>query len=175
MWGNSGKSGWLYFWVKFLSRVQLFAIPLTVAHQAPWSMGFSRHEYWSGLPFPSPGDLPHPEIKTHVSCDSYIDRLILYHWTIWEALIKIMNIKIGQSSEKGVVVQYQVKISLNHIIKNMTTRESQQKYSWMIKHIIQTLWFNIDYLGPIFKNGLMKILMKWSRSVVSNSLRHHGL
>ena len=40
-----------------------------------------------------------------------------------------MNIKIGQSSEKGVVVQYQVKISLNHIIKNMTTRESQQKYS----------------------------------------------
>ena len=40
--------------VKSLSRVQLFATPWTVAHQAPLSMGFSRQEYWSGLPFPSP-------------------------------------------------------------------------------------------------------------------------
>ena len=37
--------------------------PWTVAHQAPLSMGFSRHEYWSGLPFPSPGDLPNPGIE----------------------------------------------------------------------------------------------------------------
>ena len=39
---------------KSLSRVRLFATPWIVAHQAPWSMGFSGHEYWSGLPFPSP-------------------------------------------------------------------------------------------------------------------------
>ena len=39
------------------------AIPWTVACQAPLSMGFSRQEYWSGLPFPSPGDLPNPEIE----------------------------------------------------------------------------------------------------------------
>ena len=37
--------------------------PWTVAYQAPLSMGFSRQEYWSGLPFPSPGDLPNPGIK----------------------------------------------------------------------------------------------------------------
>ena len=37
--------------------------PWTVAHQGPLSMGFSRQEYWSGLPFPSPGDLPNPGIK----------------------------------------------------------------------------------------------------------------
>ena len=49
--------------VKSLSRVQLFATPWTVAHQAPPSMEFSRQEYWSGLPFPSPGDLPHPGIE----------------------------------------------------------------------------------------------------------------
>ena len=49
--------------MKSLSRVQLFATPWTVAHQAPPSMGFSRQEYWSGLPFPSPGDLPNPGIK----------------------------------------------------------------------------------------------------------------
>ena len=48
--------------VKSLSRVLLFATPWTVAHQAPSSMGFSRQEYWSGLPFPSPGDLPDPGI-----------------------------------------------------------------------------------------------------------------
>ena len=49
--------------VKSLSRVQLFATPWTVAHQAPPSMGFSRQEYWSGLPFPSPGDLPNQGIE----------------------------------------------------------------------------------------------------------------
>ena len=49
--------------VKSLSRVRLFATPWTVAYQAPPSMGFSRQEYWSGLPFPSPGNLPHPGIK----------------------------------------------------------------------------------------------------------------
>ena len=40
-----------------------FAIPWTVAHQAPLSMGFSRPEYWSGLPIPSPGDLSNPGIE----------------------------------------------------------------------------------------------------------------
>ena len=49
--------------VKSLSRVRLFAILWTVAHQTPQSMGSSRQEYWSGLPFPSPGDLPDPGIK----------------------------------------------------------------------------------------------------------------
>ena len=38
-------------------------IPWTVGHQAPLSMGFSRQEYWSGLPFPSPGDLPETGIE----------------------------------------------------------------------------------------------------------------
>ena len=46
--------------VKLLSCVQPFATLWTVAHQVPPSMGFSRQEYWSGLPFPSPGDLPDP-------------------------------------------------------------------------------------------------------------------
>ena len=49
--------------VKSLSRVRLFATPWTIAQQAPPSMELSRQEYWSGLPFPSPGDLPHPGIE----------------------------------------------------------------------------------------------------------------
>ena len=49
--------------VKLLGRVRLFATPWTVAYQAFLSMGFSRQEYWSGLPFPSPGNLPDPGIE----------------------------------------------------------------------------------------------------------------
>ena len=49
------------------SHVQLSATPWTVAHQAPLSMGFPKQEYWSGLPFPSPGDLPNLGIRTRVS------------------------------------------------------------------------------------------------------------
>ena len=49
--------------VKLLSPVQLFATPWTVAYQDPQSTGFSRQEYWSGLPFPSVGDLPNPGIE----------------------------------------------------------------------------------------------------------------
>ena len=49
--------------VKSLSCVQLFATLWTIALQAPPSMGFSRQEYRSGLPFPSPGDLPDPGIE----------------------------------------------------------------------------------------------------------------
>ena len=49
----------VYSEVKSLSRVQLFATPWTVAYQDPLSMGFSRQEYWGGLPFPSPEGLPH--------------------------------------------------------------------------------------------------------------------
>ena len=48
-------------------RVGLFATLWTVAHQAPLSMGFFRQEYWSGLLFPSPGDLPDPEIEPRSS------------------------------------------------------------------------------------------------------------
>ena len=49
--------------VKLLSRVRLFVTPWTVAYQVPPSMGFSRQECWSGLPFPSPGDVPDPGIE----------------------------------------------------------------------------------------------------------------
>ena len=49
--------------MKSTSHVQLFVTPWTVACQAPLSMWFSRQEYWSGLPFPSPGDLSNPRIK----------------------------------------------------------------------------------------------------------------
>ena len=65
--------------VKLLSHVRLFATPWAVAHQAPLSMEFSRQEYWSGLPFPSPGDLPNPEID--LVSPVLAERQSLYHCT----------------------------------------------------------------------------------------------
>ena len=53
--------------VKLLSHVRLFATPWIVAYQASPSMGFSKQVYWSGLPFPSPGDLPIPGIEPRSS------------------------------------------------------------------------------------------------------------
>ena len=61
LWIVSVLVGWSE--VKLLSGVWLFAIPWTVVYQASPSMGFSRQEYWSGLPLPSPGDLPDPGIE----------------------------------------------------------------------------------------------------------------
>ena len=60
------------------SHVRLFATPSTVACQAPLSMEFPRQDYWSGLPFPSPGDLPDPEIKPE-SPAWQVDSLPLSH------------------------------------------------------------------------------------------------
>ena len=69
------------------SCVRLFVTPWTAVFQAPLSIGFPKQEYWSRLPFPSPGDLPNPEIEiaslvSRVSCNA---RQILYQCTIWEA------------------------------------------------------------------------------------------
>ena len=62
--GNTAPPiSWKWVKVKSLSCVRLFETLWTVAYQASPSMGFSRQEYWSGLPFPSPGDLPNPGIE----------------------------------------------------------------------------------------------------------------
>ena len=63
MYQNLLSPGTVFGEVKLISRVQLFATLWAVVRQAPPSTGFSRPEYWSGLPFPSPGDLPDPGIE----------------------------------------------------------------------------------------------------------------
>ena len=81
--------------VKSLSRVRLFATPWTVAHQASPSMGFSRQEYWSGLPFPSPGGLSDPGIEPRspaleadalTSEPPYIHSLILFERCVYKRM-----------------------------------------------------------------------------------------
>ena len=77
--------------VQLLSHVWLFGTLWTVACQAPLSLGFSRQEYWSGLPCPSPGDLSDAEIKP-ASLWLLHCRRILYHWANREAKWMLKNL-----------------------------------------------------------------------------------
>ena len=72
--------------VQSLSRIQLFVTPWTVAHQAPLSTGFSRQEYWSGLPFPPAGDLPNSGIKPVSLASLALAGRFFTTSTTWEAL-----------------------------------------------------------------------------------------
>ena len=85
--------------VKLLSLVQLFATPWTVAFQDPLSMGFSRQEYWSGLPFPSPGYLPNPEIEPG-SPALHADTLSSEPLAGSEEELKGLLMKVKEESEK---------------------------------------------------------------------------
>ena len=78
---------------KSLSHVRLLATPWTAAHPAPPSRGFSRQEYWSGLPLPSPGDLPNPRVEP---TSPSIGRQVLYHWATREAHYNKASIAIKQ-------------------------------------------------------------------------------
>ena len=73
------------------SVVSYSATPWTVAHQAPLSVGFHRQEYWSGLPFAPPGDLPDPRVGSPSPASPCIGRQILYHRTNWEALFQLFT------------------------------------------------------------------------------------
>ena len=75
-----------------LSRVQLFAIPWTIACQAPLSTGFSRQEYWSGLSWPPPGDLPNPGIKPASLMSPALAGGFLTTSTTWEAQAFIISL-----------------------------------------------------------------------------------
>ena len=74
--------------LSLFSHVQLFATLWTVAHQAPLSMGFSREESWSGLPFPSPGNLLHLGIEPASLLSSALAGMFFTTSTTWEAQIQ---------------------------------------------------------------------------------------
>ena len=108
--------------VKSLSRVRLFKTPWTAAYQAPPSMGFSRQEYWSGLLFPPPGDLPSPRIKLIDFLHWWADSLPLNHREApWVAL---NNGKIRMSF-------FSSQSSHNHTIKRKCWVNKTKHISWL--------------------------------------------
>ena len=79
------------------SHVQLFETPWTIARQAPLTMGFSRQEYWSGLPSPPPGDLPTPGIEPASLSSSAVAGRFFTTSAIWEAPLAKQNNQTKQS------------------------------------------------------------------------------
>ena len=77
--------------LRHFSRVWLFATPWTVACQAPLSMGFSRQEYWSGLPCPPPGDLPNPGIEPTAAVSPALTGGFFTTSTTWEAQVRLYS------------------------------------------------------------------------------------
>ena len=108
-----------YIVVQSLGRVQPFATPWTVARRSPPSMGFPRQEHWSGLPFPSPGDLPDPVGKTSGTWVSYIRRRVLYHWATRAAQRLLLILSDSQFRPRGREVTeylcYQVVVRIGKI------------------------------------------------------------
>ena len=82
---------WCYVPASRFSHVQLFATQWTVAHQAPLSMGFSRQEYWNGLPCSPPGDLLDPGIEHKSLLSLALAGRFFTSSATWEALIGTMS------------------------------------------------------------------------------------
>ena len=81
--------------------VWLFAALWTIAHQAPLSMGLSRQEYWSGLPFPSPGDLPDPGIEPEFLTSAALADRSFTTSASWKALHIGMLKDVNSNQYKG--------------------------------------------------------------------------
>ena len=103
--------------VKSLSCVRLCVTPWTAAHQAPLSMGFSRQEYWSGLPCPPPGDLPNPRLNPCFLCLlHWQDSLPLYHLESQQVSLKCEVFHTSLDSALGPSHQFQMSRKIMNII-----------------------------------------------------------
>ena len=97
---------------KSLSRVRLFETPWTVAYQASPSMGFFRQEYWSRLPFPSPGDLPDPGIEPGspvLEADALTSEPPFPNSRTWAVLCRFLNAVLGSVFNLSCVLEAKVK------------------------------------------------------------------
>ena len=89
--------------MKSLGHVQLFATPRTVACQAPPFMGFSRQEYWSGLPFPSPEDLPDTGIEPGSS--ALFSELLIAFISVFILAVELSNVDWFLFTVSGSLLQ----------------------------------------------------------------------
>ena len=122
-------------WLKSLSRVRLFATPWTVAHQAPPSIWFSRQEYWSGLPFPSAGDLPNPGITPRsptLQADALTSEPPAKHYHNFTVAVRVNKV-CDRCSNRAVLWEYLISIS---------SRSTHLIGLWFIAHIYNWWWFS---------------------------------
>ena len=145
---------------QMLSRIRLFVTSWTVAHQAPLSMGFSRQEYWNGLPFLSPGDLPHPGMGP-VS-PALAGRFFTTSAT-WEALSKIVIAKQMVASNCCCSVCTET-YSLSRCREN---KEEASDLKAGPTHLSgadcnMTVWMNLFPLAPFLPGRPTSIAYNWT-------------
>ena len=163
--------------MKSLSCVWLFATPWTVAHQASLSIGFSRQESWSGLPFPSPGDLPNPGIEAaSLMSPACIGRWVLYHWATWEALqpftqreitslrLKIAPLQCHQEGHGKPLCRVRYRFSLNSIL----TLSTVSVWTWV--WVDSGSWWWTGRPGVLWFMGLQRVRHNWATELNWNDL-----
>ena len=129
------------------SHIRLFAMLWTVAHQAPLSMAFPRQEYWSGWPYPPPGDLPNPE-RYQVSQDS----LVVKNLTANTGVIRDVSLTLGNISRtdaeaevtiKGYPLQYSgLENSMDRIGHRVT--KSRARLNNFQFHFLSSLCYSLE-------------------------------
>ena len=137
-WWSFGKLIICAYWAQSLSLVQHFATIWTVAHQALLSMGFPRQEYWIGLPFPSPGDLPDPGIKPESSVFPAFQPHSLPSESLGKPQLAVWsgnNLSLDLSSQKpsfqGVLILNVVQTcSILHINTQSHIKSSSTTFPW---------------------------------------------
>ena len=156
--------------LKSLSRVQLFGTPQTIAYQAPQSTEFSRQEYWSGLPFPSPGDLPNPGIEP--GCPALQADALPSEPPIGK--FNQLLIRQEESGDKGGTVKKNVSAALGNVLVSHQGIHTTSLSSFTVKQFyteIHTRWEKLTACCPqahIYQIG-------WNQKVddADSHLPHH--
>ena len=144
------KQGWKKKWCFFFlcSVMSDSATPWTAARQPPLSMGFSRQEYWNGLPFPPPGDW------TQVSCFFCIGRWIFFfffnHWATWSFTSwrsHFLEVFERLDFALGLALTLDMKIHRGFFLPNPNPNHSL-KFPFLVPDLSSLLW--LPYLCPVF-------------------------
>lgn len=127
--------------MKLLSRVRLFVTSWTVAYRAPPSMGLSRQEYWSGVPFPSSGHLPKPGIKLASPELQEVSCIACGFFTDWVTILAVINkLQWFKAIWRGTVslcnatltftFSYFLSFSLKNVLEGYFNNSSSQKINF---------------------------------------------
>ena len=150
--------------------------PWTVAHQAPLSMEFSRQEYWRGLPFPTPGDLPDPAIKTASSAFPALASRFFYHCTTWEAQ-KYLTWAVNHKDLCLVVRSKNKETGRHDQIMTILGRLLQRLWFGFLDWLLQRLWVKFYcYISSghcLFEYSVTDTTMNSKRDLEQMQFVHH--
>ena len=162
-----------------LSHVWLFATLWTVSPQAPLSMGFSRQEYWNGLPFPTPRSLPNPELKpTSLASPELSGKFSTTDCISWEALIMYADPNANTEGFYGKKIACNPGICLNIPLNIYLMKQNLQ--DWFIHFMrvtcpeqpVDNSWMRITLIK---KSNLLKVKTRTETQGRARSHRRHKI